>query len=60
VYTSFKSPIARDIDRSRSILESCVCAIDCWMLHNNFKLNSNKTELIIFHAKHRPAPPLNL
>ena len=48
-----------DIERSRSILESCVCAIERWMLHNNLKLNSEKTELLILHAKHRPAPPLD-
>ena len=63
LYTSFKLYINNDIERSCSILESCVCAIERWMLHNNLKLklklNSDKTELLIFHAKHRPAPPLN-
>ena len=29
------------------------------MLHNNLKLKSDKTKLLIFHAKHRPAPPLD-
>lgn len=33
--------------------------LNVWMLHNNLKLNSDKTELLIFHAKHRPAPPLD-
>ena len=59
LYMSFKSSITSDIERSRSILESCVCAIERWMLHNNLKLNSDKTELLILHAKHRPAPPLD-
>ena len=56
---SFRSSITSDIERSHSILESCVCAIERWMLHNNLKLNSDKTELLILHAKHRPAPPLD-
>ena len=59
LYMSFKSSITSDIGHSRSILESCVCAIERWMLHNNLKLNSDKTELLILHAKHRPAPPLD-
>ena len=59
LYVSFKSSINSDIERSRSSLESCVCAIERWMLHNNLKLNSDKTELLIFLAKHRPAPPLD-
>ena len=33
--------------------------LNVWMLHNNLKLNSDKSELLIFHAKHRPAPPLD-
>ena len=59
IYMSFKSSVTSDIERSRSILESCVCAIERWTLHKNLKLNSDKTELLIFHAKHRPAPPLD-
>ena len=55
----FKSSITSDIERSHSILESCVCAIERCMLHNNLKLNSDKTELLNLHAKHRPAPPLD-
>ena len=50
MYMSFKSSITSDTERSRSILESCVYAIERWMLHNNLKLNSDKTELLIFHA----------
>ena len=56
MYMSFKSSITSNIERSRSIRESCVCAIERWMLHNNLKLNSDKTALLIFHAKHRPSP----
>jgi len=29
-----------------------------WMLHNNLQLNDNKTKILVFHAKHRPAPSL--
>ena len=59
LYMSFKSSITSDIGHFRSILESRVCAIERWMLHNNLKLNSDKTKLLILHAKHRPAPPLD-
>ena len=57
--TCYLSSIISNIERSRSTLESCVCAIERWMLHNKLKLNSDKTELLILHAKHRPAPPLD-
>ena len=37
LYMSLKSSITSDIERSRSTLESCVCAIERWMLHKNLK-----------------------
>ena len=30
-----------------------------WMLLNNLRLNNDKTELLVLHAKHRPKPPLD-
>ena len=44
LYMSFKSSITSDIDRSRSILESFVCAIERWMLYR-ITLNSTGTRL---------------
>ena len=29
------------------------------MLLNNLRLNNDKTELLVLHAKHRPKPPLD-
>lgn len=29
------------------------------MLYNSLKLNGDRPKLLILHAKHRPAPPLN-
>ena len=28
------------------------------MVHNNLKLNDDKTKILVFHAKHCPSPPL--
>ena len=30
-------------------------SVNAWMLHNNLQLNDNKTKILVFHAKHRPA-----
>ena len=30
------------------------------MLLNNFRLNNEKTELLVLHVEHRPKPPLDL
>ena len=59
LYMSFKSSITSDIERFRCNLESCVRAIERWMLHNSLKLNGDRTKLLILHAKQTPAPPLN-
>ena len=29
------------------------------MVLNNLRLNNDKTELLVLHAKHRPKPPLD-
>ena len=46
---SFKSSISGDLSRARYTLEACA------VLCNKLKLNGDKTEMLIFHAKHRPA-----
>ena len=58
VYVSFKSSISGNPSRARSTLEPSARDIDKWMLSKKLKLNDDKTEMLIFHAKHRPAPPL--
>ena len=54
-----KSSVLGDLEQSREIFEACVRDIDRWMLHNNLKMNSDKTELLILHSKHRRQPPLD-
>ena len=49
LYVSFKSSISGDLSRARYTLEACA------VLCNKLKLNGDKTEMLIFHAKHRPA-----
>ena len=39
-------------------LEDCVKDIDLWMLNNKLKLNSGKTEIIVFSSSYRPRPAL--
>ena len=59
LYVSFKSFISGDLSRARSTLEACAQDIDKCMLCNKLKVNDDKTELLIFHAKHHPAPLLS-
>ena len=58
LYVSFKSYISGNPSRASSTLEPSARDTDIWMLCNKLKLNDNKTEMLIFHAKHRPAPLL--
>ena len=58
LYVSFKSYISGNPSRARSKLEPSARDIDIWMLCNKLKLNDDKTEMLIFHAKYRPAPLL--
>ena len=39
-------------------MKACVRDIDAWMAANMFKINRNKTELLVLNARHRPLPPL--
>ena len=59
IYLSFKSAVLGDMERSRVLLESCIFEIQRWMLCNNLKLNSDKTEFLVLHSKNRPRPSLN-
>ena len=44
---------------ARSRVEVCLRELNQWMLLNNLRLNNDKTELLVLHAKHRPKPPLD-
>ena len=58
LYVSLKSSISGDLSRARSTLEPSARDIDKWMLCNKLKLDDDKTEMLTFHARHRPAPLL--
>ena len=57
-YCAFKTSDACDLDETKLKLEACTNSVNAWMLHNNLPLNDNKTKILVFHAKHRPAPSL--
>ena len=59
IYCTFETSTVSDIQHAKFKLEECVRDIDLWMLENNLKLNDDKTEILVFHAKHRPAPSLD-
>ena len=39
-------------------MESCAKEIYSWMACNKIKLNHDKTEFLVIHAKHRTRPPI--
>ena len=54
LYVSLKSSISGDLSRAPSTLKPCARDIDDeWMLCNKLKLNDDKTDMLIFDAKHR-------
>ena len=57
IYVSFKSSC---IEESAALLkmEACAKEIYAWMACNKLKLNRDKTEFLVIHAKHRPRPPI--
>ena len=44
---------------ARTRVEVCLHELNQWMVLNNLRLNNDKTELLVLHAKHRPKPPLD-
>ena len=49
LYLSFETSSPEDLSTCTSALEDCVKDINLWMLNNKLKLNSGKTEIIVFH-----------
>ena len=58
LYLSFETSSPEDMPACTSALEDCVKDIDLWMLINKLKLNSGKTEIIVFSSSYRPRPAL--
>ena len=59
LYLSTKTTKVEDIVSARTRVEVCLRELNKWMLLNNLRLNNDKTELLVLHAKHRPKPPLD-
>ena len=60
LYLSMKTTKVEDVVSARSRVEVCLRELNQWMLLNNLRLNNDKTELLVLHAKHRPIkPPLD-
>jgi len=58
-YCAFKTSDAGDLDETKLKQEACINSVNAWMLHNNLQLNDNKMKILVFHAKHLPAPSLD-
>lgn len=59
LYITFKTSCPSEMETSKARLESCVNAIDSWMLHNKLKLNKDKSELLVLSSSHRLRPALD-
>ena len=59
LYLSMKTTRMEDVVSARTRVEVCLRELNQWMLLNNLRLNNDKTELLVLHAKHRPKPPLD-
>ena len=59
LYLSMKTTKVEDVVSARTRVEVCLRELNQWMLLNNLRLNNDKTELLVLHAKHRPKPPLD-
>ncbi|XP_068684328.1 uncharacterized protein [Montipora foliosa] len=53
LYLSF---VTQDVDQAKSKIEECITSICKWMGVNELKLNHDKTEIMMFHAKFRVPP----
>ena len=56
LYLSMKTTKVEDVVSARTRVEVCLRELNQWMLLNNLRLNNDKTELRVLHAKHRPKP----
>ena len=50
---------AEDLSICKSTIEDCIREIDLSILANKLKLNSNKTEIVVFSSSYCPRPALN-
>ena len=54
LYLPFQTTSPEDLSTYTSALEDCVKDIDLWVLNFKLKLNSGKTEIVVFSSSCRP------
>ena len=59
LYLSMKTTKVEDVVSALTRVVVCLSKLKQWMLLNNLRLNNDKTELLVLHAKHRPNPQLD-
>ena len=59
LYLSMKTTKVEDVVSAFTRVVVCLSKLKQWMLLNNLRLNNDKTELLVLHAKHRPNPQLD-
>ena len=59
LYVTFKSNNSDDLIAAKLKIEECVCQLDEWLTMNKLKLNSDKTEILMFSARYRPSLSLS-
>ena len=59
LYLSFETSLPEDLLTCKSAIDNCIKDIDLWMLENKLKLNSGKTEIIVFSFSCWLRPVLN-
>ena len=57
-YDSFQSSVVHETEAAKAKMEVCIQDLYAWMSFNMLKLNTDKTELLVLNAKHRPWPPI--
>ena len=59
LYITFETSSLEEMGFARCKVEACVHEIDKWMMSNKLKLNTDKTEVLLLSAAHRPRPPFD-
>ena len=57
LYVTFETSSLEEMEFAKCKVEACVSEIDKWMMSNKLKLNTDKTEVLLLSAAHRPRPP---